>query len=338
MSDSKFNTKTLKTILEIGLILAIAGCTLFSLAGYFGSFHLFLELTSHFRLQYLIVSMGLMGLFLLLARKSKIGLAICAFCLVINLPEILHWYLPVPDNNPTIATQNLRVLSANVRRRNQDYDRVISLVREEQPDLALFMEVNDAWSDTLLAQLKNILPYALSYPQDSYHGIALYSKFPLENGVFQEFGVKRIVSIVAQVTVGGEKLNVIGTHPFPPISFGLEKARNKQLAEISSYLQTIATPKIVFGDLNITMWSPYYKDFVATTGMRNARAGFGVQPTWYMKSPIFYIPIDHCLVSPDIRVQNSRVGDPVGSDHLPIIVDLAIPQKSDRAFLNAAPD
>jgi endonuclease/exonuclease/phosphatase (EEP) superfamily protein YafD len=331
MSDSKFNPKNFKQIREIGLILAIASCTLFSLAGYFGRWHLFLELTSHFRLQYLIFSMGIMGLFLWLARLSKIGLAICAFCLVINLAEILPWYLPVADNNPTISAQNLRVLSANVLRSNKEHDRVISLVREEQPDLALFMEVNDTWSDTLLAQLKDILPYALSYPLDNYHGIALYSKFPLENGVFQEFGVKGIISIVAEVTVGVEKLKVIGTHTFPPTGFRLEKGRNKQLAEISGYLQTITTPKIVFGDLNITMWSPYYKDFVATTGMRNARAGFGVQPTWYKKLPIFYIPIDHCLVSPDISVQNSRVGDRVGSDHLPIIVDLAIPQKSDRA-------
>jgi endonuclease/exonuclease/phosphatase (EEP) superfamily protein YafD len=330
MSDSKFNPKNLKHIREIALIIAIVGCALISLAGYFGRWHLFLELTSHFRLQYLIVSMGIMGLFLWLARQSKIGLAICAFCLVINLAEILPWYLPVADNNPTIATQNLRVLSTNVLRSNKKYDRVISLVREEQPDLALFMEVTDTWSSAL-EQLKDILPYALSYPQDSYYGIALYSKFPLENGVFQEFGVKGIISIVAQVTVGEEKLKVIGSHTFPPTGFRLEKGRNKQLAEISRYLQTITTPKIVFGDLNITMWSPYYKDFVATTGMRNARAGFGVQPTWYKKSPIFYIPIDHCLVSPDISVQNSRVGDPVGSDHLPIIVDLAIPQKSDRA-------
>jgi endonuclease/exonuclease/phosphatase (EEP) superfamily protein YafD len=329
MIYSKFRQINRKKFLEIGLLLAIIACTLISLAGYFGRFHLLLELTSHFRLQYLIATIVLMFLFLLLARHSKIGLAICAFCLVINLAEILPWYLPVADNSPSIPTKNMQVLSANVLRSNKKYDRVISLVRKEQPDLALFIEVNDGWSSAL-EQLKDILPYSLSYPQEGYYGIALYSKFSLENGVFQEFGAKGIVSIVAQVTVGEETVKVIGTHPVPPLSFDQEKARNKQLAEISRYLQQINDPKIVFGDLNITMWSPYYKEFVTTTGMRNARSGFGVQPTWYMKSPIFYIPIDHCLVSPDIQVRNSRVGENVGSDHLPIIVDLAIPQRNDR--------
>ena len=337
MIYSKFKEINLKKTLKNTLIIAIAGCTLFSLAGYFGRWHILLELTSHFRLQYLIVSIGLIIGLLLLGRHGKIWLAISAFCIVINLAEILPWYFPIAEDHQDIAGQNLRVLASNVYYKNQDYSRVISLVREEQPDLAVFAEINDDWL-AALDQLKDILPYSLSPPESRNFGVALYSKLPLENSVFQEFTVRGRPNIVAQVAVGNKKVTVVGIHTVAPMSFGLVKARNKQLLKMSHYLQTITTPKIVFGDLNITMWSPYYKDFVATTGMRNARAGFGVQPTWYMKLPIFYIPIDHCLVSPDIRVQNSRVGDPVGSDHLPIIVDLAIPQKSDRAFLNATSD
>jgi endonuclease/exonuclease/phosphatase family metal-dependent hydrolase len=37
------------------------------------------------------------------------------------------------------------------------------------------------------------------------------------------------------------------------------------------------------------------------------------------------IPIDHCLVSPDIDVLRMRTGRNIGSDHLPIIVDMTIP-------------
>jgi endonuclease/exonuclease/phosphatase family metal-dependent hydrolase len=37
------------------------------------------------------------------------------------------------------------------------------------------------------------------------------------------------------------------------------------------------------------------------------------------------IPIDHCLVSEDIRVINIRTDGHIGSDHLPLIVDLEIP-------------
>ncbi|WP_421656253.1 hypothetical protein [Leptothermofonsia sp. ETS-13] len=36
------------------------------------------------------------------------------------------------------------------------------------------------------------------------------------------------------------------------------------------------------------------------------------------------IPIDHCLISPELTVTGIWTGPNVGSDHLPLITDLAI--------------
>jgi endonuclease/exonuclease/phosphatase (EEP) superfamily protein YafD len=36
------------------------------------------------------------------------------------------------------------------------------------------------------------------------------------------------------------------------------------------------------------------------------------------------IPIDHCLVSDDIRVIMAQLGEAIGSDHLPLIIELEI--------------
>jgi endonuclease/exonuclease/phosphatase (EEP) superfamily protein YafD len=81
----------------------------------------------------------------------------------------------------------------------------------------------------------------------------------------------------------------------------------------------------VLGDLNMTVWSPYYKSFVEKTKLHNTRTGFGILPTWPAQSPLLFIPLDHCLVSEDIKVLHTRTGRNVGSDHLPLITDTVIP-------------
>jgi endonuclease/exonuclease/phosphatase (EEP) superfamily protein YafD len=84
-------------------------------------------------------------------------------------------------------------------------------------------------------------------------------------------------------------------------------------------------PAIIVGDLNVPMWSKYYQNAFDNSGLRNTRQGFGVMPTYEPQNFFQAIPIDHCLVSEEIQVVNMRVGPSLGSDHVPIIVDLLIP-------------
>jgi endonuclease/exonuclease/phosphatase (EEP) superfamily protein YafD len=72
------------------------------------------------------------------------------------------------------------------------------------------------------------------------------------------------------------------------------------------------------------MWSPYYRKLVRDSGLRNARKGFGIIPTWPCGIPMMSIPLDHCLTSPSLQVNAIKRGKQVGSDHFPIIVDLAV--------------
>ena len=52
------------------------------------------------------------------------------------------------------------------------------------------------------------------------------------------------------------------------------------------------------------------------------------EPTWPTYNPLLWIPIDHCLVSPEIIVTDRQIGPDVGSDHYPIVVDLQLPHAS----------
>lgn len=297
----------------------------FSFSGWF-------EVFSHFKLQYCVLNF-LFLLYFLMSRNRKL-IIISFFCLSLVAADIVPWYIPhagLVANN----SDNLRVLSLNFNIKNQSYDKVLSLVRQENPDLAIFMELNLAWK-THLATLHDLFPYSISNTDPNQLGIAVYSKYPLENASIADWGSPYNPIILGNVLINGRAISVVATHP-PPPKPGLFQARNRQLYEISRYIKSLSTPTIVLGDLNITMWSPYYRRLIKTTGLRNVRQGFGLLPTWPRKttfspysriSPpilgLLSIPIDHCLVSPDIKVASIHTGANVNSDHLPLIADLMI--------------
>ncbi len=126
---------------------------------------------------------------------------------------------------------------------------------------------------------------------------------------------------------------MIAAHPLTPTTKSGFQQRNAQLEAMGRYVSRLPKPVLVIGDLNITMWSPFYQRFVGTAGLDNARSGFGILPTWPTFFPLLYIPIDHCLISPEIQVLKIRTGPDVGSDHLPLVTDLVIPQNT---VLNSA--
>lgn len=131
--------------------------------------------------------------------------------------------------------------------------------------------------------------------------------------------------MLAEITLNGQSLSILATHPLPPINNTLFAARNRQLLAMSELLQSLPDTKLAIADLNTTLWSPFSRQFESQVGIKNARQGFGIQPTWPTQSPLLYIPLDHVVLSNDIAVVNSRTGQPIGSDRLPIIVDLLIP-------------
>lgn len=324
--------KLVKSLIAYFLVLGIIGTTLVSLVGYLG-WNIYLELLSHFKLQYLVISLLLFGLLSLTRKKSLIIISL--FCVSIILTEIVPWYIP-QSGVGSETTGKLRVFLSNVNIHNQNFSKVLSLVREERPDVAVFIEVNDAWVKQL-ESLNDILPYSVVKPELYKFGIVLLSQLPLKNTSINSFEKPINASLLGNLTINGQVVSLIATHPQPPVKPAWFQSRNKQLEEISQYIQKLKTPVLMVGDLNITMWSPYYRKFVSQTGLHNARQGFGILPTWPTKSsfspvpaiiaPLLSIPIDHCLISPEIKVVNIRTGSSVGSDHRPVITDLVIPGK-----------
>jgi endonuclease/exonuclease/phosphatase (EEP) superfamily protein YafD len=294
--------------------------TAFSLLTLFDSLHRLLELFSHFRVQYCAVA-AILAATLLLQRKRDWALGMLAVAIV-NAALLVPWYLPADRASDDDAPQ-LTILHANVYGRNEQYQRFVSLVTAEQPDLFFVQEMN-AGLETALQTLHAQYPYREVIIRDDNFGIAVYSQLPLDSVVVHESPPYALPSLVVTTHVGSRPLTLMSTHPMPPIGRDEFAGRNEQLQDVGSLINTIPAPFALIGDLNISMWAHHYDLLIKQTGLRNARKGFGVLPSWPVQLPFAMIPIDHCLVSGAIDVVAIRTGPAIGSDHLPLIVTLRI--------------
>lgn len=309
---------------------AIGLVTLLSLLSHY-AWTPYLELASHFKLQYFGLSL-LLAAALALAR-TKQGLLLAAACLALQVPDLLHWYLPAVKTGSSPALE-LRVLLLNVYRRNQAYESVLRLLQQTQPDLAVLLEVNPAWLEPL-QRLQPTYPFLYSTAVDRNFGIVLLSRFaaiePVPAG--PSLTTQRPY-LHRNFTLQGQGFTLLAVHPDPPTP-ALFEQRNQLFQELSRSIQARTQPLILLGDLNSTMWSPYYQKLVQETGLSDSRRGAGILPTWSPRgvsaylpellAPLVQIPIDHCLVSPEIQVAKTQTGSFVGSDHLPLLVDLRLP-------------
>ncbi|NJN31021.1 MAG: endonuclease/exonuclease/phosphatase family protein [Synechococcales cyanobacterium RM1_1_8] len=294
---------------------------LMSALSYLGRVHLFFELLSHFRFQYFLLSW--VPFVLLALTREKPWIWVAFFVLGLNGVAIAPWYLPLPalaESGPP-----LRIMVSNVLGENDSYDSFYNLVETEQPDLLVVLELTDQWAREL-TDLERILPYAVIEPRENNSGIALYSKLPLDDVAVPNWSASlgELPSITAQIDWQGKLVELVATHPAPPINPAYFEARNQHLDEMAFYARGLGRSTIVAGDLNTTMWSPFYQSLTRGAKLKNTREGFGLQPTWPSNLPPLQIPIDHILVSRDFTVLESRRGRSVGSDHYPLIADLAL--------------
>ena len=133
----------------------------------------------------------------------------------------------------------------------------------------------------------------------------------------------QVPSILADFSFADGLISLFATHPLPPGSGRPFRSRNLQLTWLATLARESKNPAILIGDLNVTPWSPDYTRLVRDSGLRDVRRGYGILPTWPTMFPPMMIPLDHCLVSPRIAITTVRRGSDIGSDHLPLIVDLA---------------
>ena len=311
-----------KAVSFVGLLRAAAiVLAFFSASTLFAELHRYLELFSHFRLQYFVSSLLFLLTFAVL-RDRNFSLLLVALALL-NAWFVLPWYLSDDRAEVVAGSASIKILQANVLRGNKETTALLTQIEAENPDIVILQEMTPLWL-TAMRSLQAEYPYSIAEAQDGAFGIGLFSKLPFEDANIVHAPPVDLPEIQVTVLLGKRRINLVSAHPMPPIGRASIEARNAQLAALGEELGASVRPTIFIGDLNISMWAPTYLAFEKTSGLRNGRKGLGLVPTFPVFLPIAAIPIDHCLVSEEIDVLEFRTGARTGSDHWPIIVTLAL--------------
>lgn len=321
--------KISRQIAEIALCAPLVVLIALSLAGFIGR-HRLLELTTHFRLQYLLAALAALLIATLARFLFAVPLALA--CVAINATLIAPYLLPARSqgqNGKPVA--RFRLMHANVDCNNHDHDKLLRLIGDAQPDVIVLEELTPEWWRAV-APLRARYVYSKALPRQGGSGIALLSRYPLERADEVVFDASTHPGMTATLNLGDAKANLFILHPPPPLREDKFQYRNGQLREAARRVRAWSRSRIIVGDLNTSLWSPFFADLARDSGLRNARLvaerGGGVLPTWTNPLPRFLqIPIDHCLVSDDIRVLNISTNGDTGSDHRPLIIDLEIDEK-----------
>ena len=282
-------------------------------------------LASPWTLHFSILMTAAAGLLLLLGRR-RLALAM--------LPGLAWaWWVVVSVlsvSSPTIDGPVLRIVSANVGMIESPDPATIDWLASTRADLIGLLECTPGWVTAVEAIEREDgrrWTTIIARPRmNDTGGIALFGLEALRDGRIEspvDGGLPQL-EITAITTLG--PLRVLLVHPIPPLGFEMTRVRNETFDWMVDRCVASSMPTLVMGDLNETPFGRTFRDFLAATGLRGAG---GWSPSWPIRilgitvpSPL-RIPIDHVLVPPGFVIRTHRLGPDIGSDHRPVVVDVA---------------
>lgn len=183
----------------------------------------------------------------------------------------------------------------------------VSVVAEVATELGYDKPIElDVFPDTALRRLG--IHTDPAFDEHGAMGLAILARIPLT--VLDQVSLGRAGGDHGErlgqvVLIGGATgVRLVNTHLTHRLPFG-----PGQLRRLVTAVPASDRPTVIAGDFN--MFRPTIN---LARGYRTAVRG----RTWPAGRPAFQI--DHVLVSPGLRTSGGQVGDPVGSDHLPIRV------------------
>ncbi|RED98880.1 endonuclease/exonuclease/phosphatase family protein [Marinoscillum furvescens] len=222
---------------------------------------------------------------------------------------------------------NFRVVVSNVYQYNRKSKRLIRECGRFEVDVLVFVETDQWWCDELKAAFDEQYPHQILHPLENTYGMLMFSRWPLADGEVRFLVKEEIPSIRVTVEHEVHPVRFFAIHPEPPVPSENPKstARDQEIMKVAEEASREEMPTVVAGDLNDVAWSYTTQEFLETSGLKDPRRGRGMYSTFHAKYPLVARwPLDHLFCSEHFSLNRIRCLRRVGSDHLPIYVDLAM--------------
>jgi endonuclease/exonuclease/phosphatase (EEP) superfamily protein YafD len=252
------------------------------------------------------------------------------FCV---LPYLPIYPKQVETSRSPEAENLIRLLIFNVFIENRQSGKFLRLVEQVDPDIILLAEPDERWVREV-AELEKKYPHVILHPLDNAYGMALYSRFELEDTKLNFFIEDDIPSIITGVKLkSGNVVDLYCLHPRPPVPTESVRSneRDAELLFVGRLINEQDAPTIVAGDLNDVAWSRTTKLFQKISGLLDPRIGRGLYSSFHAHYPIIRFPLDHVFHSKHFRVADLRRLPSIGSDHFPIYIELSYEKDAEHA-------
>jgi endonuclease/exonuclease/phosphatase (EEP) superfamily protein YafD len=268
-----------------------------------------------------ILAVSLLALLgLAFATRTRALAAAAAILLAVNLVLLISALPGAAPEAPKDAERFLRVATFNLWGRNHETGRLVEYVDEIEADVLVLEEVR-AHHQGLLDRLTTRYPHRVGD-----NGLFILSKHPiLADGRVERDDEPAWMSRIirwARLDVNGKAIELAGIHLARPFYPALQHA---DIMALTRFVQSRTGPLILAGDFNMAPWTWSLKDFTRATGLGRFNT---FRPTWPMrwrKLPLLpLVPIDNVFASAHFSAIAVNVGPRLGSDHRPVIADIAL--------------
>lgn len=287
-------------------------------------------------------------LILAFIARSRMALLRLLPVLLVVLVWIGPRFLPKPIVSAR-ETKTIRVFTANTWVSNSLPDLLETRLRESDADVLCIEEVKPNFATEHLPKFQPLYPYQTVQPDPTRPGDTyILSRYPILDVKTIDLGIAGFPNPQrAVIQIDSHMLAVYAVHMAWPLNEDAVEAtglnyyvqlmlafddhlRNQQIDNLITYLKAEPLPYVVAGDFNMSDFSATYGKLAAMMHDSFIEDGQGLGGSWpvttHNNMPKWLPPlirIDYIWHSNELRTIRAWQGAETGSDHLPLLAELA---------------